>query len=157
MIRSALFAAPLLLLSACTAPLEIYYKPGASVSRMLTDTNTCDVSALQDAPVANQVRQYPGYYVPGYRSCNKAGRCTVYSGYWAPGRIYTVDVNAQLRQRLTDQCMAAKGYQRTEIPACPQSVADRAAPAATRTLPSLSTESCAIRYESGAWQIVNAP
>lgn len=157
MIRSALFSAPLLLLSACTTPLEIYYKPGASVSRMQTDTNTCDVDALRDAPVANQVRQYPGYYVPGYRSCNNAGRCTVYPGYWAPGRLYTVDVNAPLRLRLTDQCMAAKGYQRTEVPACPQSIADSAAPAATQTLPRLTANSCVIRNESGSWQIVNAP
>ncbi len=153
--RSLLFALFFLALGACATPLELYYKPGADVTRMQTEETKCEVAALRDAPVASQVRQDPGLYVPGYRSCNGAGNCTYYPGFWRPGRVYSVDVNAPLRLRLMDQCMAAKGYQRTQIPQCSQSVAGSIAPAATRTMPALSANSCAIRNEGGSWQIVN--
>jgi hypothetical protein len=157
MVRPIVSVSILVVLGACATPLEIYYKPGASVSRMQTDTTRCDVAALRDAPVANQVRQEPGYFIPGVRRCNGAGQCWTEGGYWRQGRVYTVDVNAPLRQRVTDQCMGAKGYQRTKVPACSQSVIDAAPPMATQTLPRLTPNSCVIKNEGGSWQIVNAP
>lgn len=153
MIRTALIGTAFFMLSAC-APFEIYYKTGASVSRMQTDTTNCEVKALRDAPVANQVRQEPSYYVPGRRHCDGKGRCRTHGGYWRPGRIYTVDANAPLRLKVLDQCMAAKGYQRTEIPVCSQSITRAVPPARTQTLPQLTPNSCVIRNDSGSWQIV---
>lgn len=142
-----------LALAAC-GPLSIYYRPGVSVARMQTDQINCEVRALKDAPVANQIRQRPPIYFPGTRYCN-AGRCYVTAGYWASGGIYTVDVNADLRGRVQDQCMAQKGYQPVSVPRCSSSVSNVAPPRQTKTLPKLTESACAIRYEDGSWQIVN--
>ena len=137
------------------APLSIYHKPGVSVSRMQSDQLACEVRALKDAPVANRVRQEPPRFIPARRICDGAGHCTVRHGYWLPGRVYTVDVNADLRKRVETSCMAARGYSPVSIPPCPQSVADAAPVAATRTLPTLAPNSCAIRNDDGSFQIVN--
>ena len=142
-----------LALAAC-GPLSIYYRPGVSVARMQNDQINCEVRALKDAPVANQVRQRPPIYFPGTRYCN-AGRCSVTPGYWASGGIYTVDVNADLRGRVQDQCMAQKGYQPVSVPRCSGAVIRAATPQPTRTLPKLTENTCAIRYDDGNWQIVN--
>ncbi len=150
--RPALSA--LLLLAACATPLSIYYRPGVSVARMQTDQTRCQVSALRDAPVASQIRQRPPIYVPGRRVCDASGVCYTEPGYWVEGAIYTVDPNADLRARLETMCMAAKGYQPVSIPACPGAIAQAAAPARTRQLPTLSENSCAIRNQDGSWQIV---
>ena len=153
MIRTALFGTALTLLGAC-APFEIYYKTGTSVTKLQTDTTNCEVSALRDAPVANQIRQEAPYYIPGRTYCDANGNCHQGGGYWRQGRVYSVDVNAPLRQRVLDLCMANKGYQRTEIPVCSQSIARAAPPAITQTLPQLTSNSCVIRNEGGSWQIV---
>ncbi|MEP2027876.1 MAG: hypothetical protein ABJI96_04095 [Paracoccaceae bacterium] len=153
MIKPTLLGATLLLLGAC-APFETYYKTGASVAKLQTDTTNCEVKALRDAPVANQVRQSAPYYIPGRTYCDGNGRCHRNTGYWVPGRVYTVDVNAPLRLKVLDQCMARKGYQRTEIPVCSTSVARSVPAAITRTLPTLTPNSCVIRNEGGSWQIV---
>ena len=141
-------------LSAC-APLSIYYKPGVSVSRLNTDRTECEVAALRDAPVSNQIRQNPPVYVPGDLVCDAAGNCLRRAGYWVSGGLYTVDVNADLRGRVKDICMAQRGYQPVSIPLCSDSVKRAAAPRATVQLPELSEASCAIRYDDGSWQIVN--
>lgn len=121
---------------------------------MQTDQTNCEVRALKDAPVANQVRQRPPIYIPGNRYCNSAG-CYYTPGYWVDGGIYTVDVNADLRARVLDQCMAGKGYQPVSVPLCSQTVKSQVAPAQTQKLPQLGPNACAIRYDDGHWQIVN--
>ncbi|MFD3189210.1 hypothetical protein ACFMPD_02915 [Sedimentitalea sp. HM32M-2] len=141
-----------LFLGAC-GPLSIYYRPGASVSRMQTDATRCEVAALKDAPVANQIRQRPPIYFPGGQYCTGGG-CYYRPGYWADGGIYTVDVNRDLRLRVQDMCMAQKGYQPVTVPRCSAAVARAVPPAPTRTLPRLTEESCAIPYDDGTWQIV---
>jgi len=133
----------------------MYYQPGLSIAKAENDTLDCEVAALRDAPVANQVRQAPGFFVPRTRSCTASGACYYRGGYWEPGPIYSVDVNAGLRPQLTDRCMAQKGYAPVSIPACPQSVADAAPARATTTLPQLSANSCSIRNSDGTVQIVN--
>ena len=143
-----------IVLGACV-PLSIYYKPGASVSRLERDTTQCQVDALSKAPVASQIRQEPPTYVPERKICDAAGNCTIRPGFWKDGQIYTVDVNQGLRGRVEEQCMADRGYQPVSIPACPSSVSQAVPAAATRTLPQLSPSSCAIRNRDGSWQIVN--
>jgi len=61
-----------LMLAAC-APLSIYYRSGVSVARMQTDQINCEVRALKDAPVANQIRQRPPVYFPGRQICHAGG------------------------------------------------------------------------------------
>lgn len=118
------------------------------------DTTDCQVSALRDAPVANQIRREPPIYVPGRVVCDAAGQCYDAGGYWTPGRVYTVDVNAPLRGKLTDQCMAGKGYVPARIRQCPAGASQDVPAVATTTLPPLTPDSCAIKYQSGAFQIV---
>lgn len=134
-------------------PLSIYYKPGVAVSRMQTDTLNCEVKALNDAPVANQIRQRPPVYYPGRQYCS-GGNCTYRAGYWVSGGFYTVDVNASLRSRVEDQCMAQIGYQPVRLPRCSAGVAAQVPTAATRTLPQLTENSCSIINDDGTWQIV---
>lgn len=143
-----------LLAGACAAPLSIYYRPGVSVSRMQTETTNCQVAALKDAPVANQVRQRPPVYFPGRQYCNAGGGCWYAPGYWVDGGIYTVDVNRDLRNQVEAQCMAKKGYRPVSLPNCSANVKAAAPPAATSTLPQISQNSCVIRYDNGSWQIV---
>ncbi|MBK0327063.1 hypothetical protein I5535_07130 [Rhodobacteraceae bacterium F11138] len=133
-----------LLVGAC-GPLSIYYRPGVEVSRLESDTTRCQVIALRDAPVANQIRQSPPMYMPYY---GYGG------GYWAGGGIYSVDVNAELRARVLNMCMAEKGYQPVNVPRCSDAVARQVPFDPTQTLPSLSRNSCAIPYRDGTWQIV---
>lgn len=149
-----LFAGVLFGLAAC-APLSIYYKPGVSVTRLEQETTTCQVAALKDAPVATQIRQEPPRYIPGRIVCDGRGYCYDTGPYWIEGRIYTVDVNESLRVRLTDQCMANKGFTPARIPQCPAGVSEQVPPRATTTLPPLTPDSCVIKYKSGGFQIVN--
>ena len=147
-------ALALALVSGCDTGLRYYHRDGAAVSRMQTDTTQCEVEALAKAPVASQLRQDPPIYFPGATRCNASGQCWASPGYWAPGRVYSVDVNADLRGRVMDMCMAERGYQPVSLPACPEPVR-RAAPARqTTVLPSLAANSCVIRYEGGGWQVV---
>lgn len=141
-----------LALGAC-GPLTLYYRPGVSVSRMQTDTTRCEVAALKDAPVANQIRQRPPIYFPGQQYCGPKG-CVYRPGYWVDGGYYTVDVNRDLRSRVLDLCMAEKGYQPVSVPRCSPAVTAAAPQIPTRTLPALAENSCSIQYDDGTWQIV---
>lgn len=142
-------------LSAC-APLNTYYREGAPVKALVADETACQVDALAKAPVANEIRREPPYYVRERRVCKHNGNCSYTGGYWIPGEVYTVDVNAPLRTKVERQCMAAKGYSPVEIPVCPPRI-ERAAPKGSTTiLPRLSEGSCVIRNEDGSFQIVTA-
>ena len=142
------------MMAACQ-PVSMYYRPGVTVTKANEDSLNCEVSALKDAPVVQQIRQTPSTYIPPRQYCTADGRCSIRGGYWEPGRVYTVDVNAQLRRRLTDRCMAASGYVPVSIPACPQSVANATPPGLTNVLPELTENSCSIRNDDGSFQIVN--
>ncbi len=143
----------LFVLAACDNSLSTYYRPGVSVNRLNTDTTRCEVKALQDAPIANQVRQRPPIYIPGQRYCTASG-CYYGPGYWVGGGYYTVDLNQGLRGRVMELCMAQKGYQPVQFPRCSSAVSKAAPATPTRTLPKISENSCAIKYDDGSWQIV---
>ena len=151
--RFALIA--LLGLAACDTGLSYYHRNGVAVTRMQSDTTQCQVAALKDAPVANQIRQNPPVFFPGRQICNGAGQCYYQPGYWIPGNTYTVDVNQGLRTQVETQCMARKGYQPVNLPACSPAVRQAAPPRQTTTLPTLTPQSCVIKYEGGGWQVVS--
>lgn len=140
---------------ASCAPLSLYYKPGVSVERLQSDQLACEVKALNEAPVATQVRQAPPRYYPGQRYCNSAGHCYRGGGFWVPGEVYSYDANRSLRSRVESQCMASKGYQPVEIEQCPQSVSAQVDTAQTTVLPRLTDGSCAIKNSDGSWQIIS--
>ncbi len=144
---------PVMLLTAC-GPLSIYYREGESVSKMQEQTTQCKVQALEQAPVANQVRQSPPTYWPGRTYCDGSGRCYRSGGWWEPGRIYTVDVNQPLRNTVEAQCMAKKGFRPVSLPPCKSGVKSRVPATRTTTLPPLNTESCFVKFDDGSFQII---
>lgn len=139
-------------LSACSGPLDTYYRSGEEVSRLQSDLLNCEVSALEDVPVAFAIRQWPVRGYVGSYYCGAGPYCL--GGSWG-GEIYSVDVNKDLRTRVTNQCMAKKGYSPISIPRCPESVALNAPVGQTTVLPELSASSCVIRNDDGTFQIVN--
>ena len=141
-------------LAAC-APLETYYKPGATVAQVNRATTECKVKALRDVPPSTQVRRTPPRYVPERRTCDANNNCTTTGGFYIPGELVTFDPNAGLRARVEAQCMADRGFAPVSIPPCPASVARAAPVLATTTLPELRETSCVIRNEGGSFQIVN--
>lgn len=140
-------AIAILILPGCL-PVSTFYAEGVSAAQLERDTTRCDVQALRDAPVANQTRQSAPRYVPR-RVCGPAGNCYDRGGYWIPGEVYTVDVNADLRKRVKAMCMADRGYTPVELPACPRSVAEAAPAGPSPVLPRLNPNSCAIRTDGG--------
>ena len=142
-----------LALAGC-GPLTLYHRPGVSVSRMQADSTECEVQALRDAPVANQIRQNPPVFIPGNTWCNADGQCRTGPGTWVDGGFTSVDVNAGLRDRVMRQCMANRGYQPVTLPECSASIKAAVSPAQTTTLPRLGESSCVIRHGGGGWQIV---
>ena len=135
-----------LALAACT-PVSTFYREGASVNRLIADDTDCAVVAIAKAPVSNQVRRAPPRYVSGGTSCDANGTCVTRPGYFVPGEVFTVDVNAPLRSRVKSQCMFGRGYQLIDLPPCSGSVASSASPFSR--LPPLTEQSCAVRARDG--------
>ncbi|MEE4189031.1 MAG: hypothetical protein V2I76_11370 [Roseobacter sp.] len=140
--------------SAC-APLTSYHQQGVSAARMQNDLLDCQVSALEQAPVANQVRRSAPRYVPGFRRCNSDGRCYNTGGYFYPGEVYTVDVNALLRRDLLTRCMAQQGYSRVELPRCPQGTTLPPLGPAAQSMGPLSPDSCIVKTTDGRSLIID--
>ncbi len=145
----------LTLLPAACGPLSLYYKEGESVDRMQQETTQCQVQALRDVPVANQVRQSPPVYWPGQTYCDGRGHCYRTGGWWEPGRTYTVDVNQDLRDTVEAQCMARKGYRPISLPPCKQAQKSVVPRARTVTLPPLGSGSCFVKLNDGSFQIIS--
>ncbi len=139
----------LLGLAAC-GPLPVYYDEGKDQTRTNSDTLTCKVAALKQAPVANQIRHRPPVYYPGRQHCNN-GHCWTTPGYWVDGGTYTVDVNLGLRSQLEQRCMAQKGYRRLELPRCSkeQIAALQSLPGSTQRGAGLSENACAVQQSNG--------
>ncbi|GAB4534102.1 MAG: hypothetical protein Tsb0024_03720 [Ruegeria sp.] len=152
--KTVLTTCLILLAVAACGPLSMYYREGASVTRMQADTTECQVSALKEVPVANQVRQSPPVYWPGQTYCDGRGRCYRSPGWWEPGRVYTVDANKGLRDTVEAQCMARKGYRPVSLPPCKQSQKRGVAPQRTTTLPQLTGSACYVKFDDGSFQII---
>ncbi len=136
-------------LVAC-GPLPVYYNTGSDQTRTNSDTLSCKVNALKDAPVANQIRHRPPVYYPGRQHCNN-GNCWTTPGYWVDGGTYTVDVNLGLRSQLEQRCMAQKGYRRLELPRCSkeQIAALQSLPGRNQRATGLPENACAVQQSNG--------
>ncbi|MDQ7070311.1 MAG: hypothetical protein Q9M48_06175 [Rhodobacterales bacterium] len=152
--KPVLALAATLVLASC-ASLSLYYKEGVPVNRMQSDEINCEVRALKDVPVQNEVEITPAVRVPPSETCDARGNCTVTPGYTIPAEIEVIDVNIGLRERVAKQCMLDQGYQRVTIPACSSSLSNSVPTAKTLTLPKLGSNSCVIRNRGGSWQILN--
>ncbi|WP_170549182.1 hypothetical protein [Ruegeria atlantica] len=146
---------PLMVLSACEGPLSLYYREGESVTRLQAETTQCQVKALEEVPVATQIRQSPPTYWPGRTYCDGRGRCYRSPGWWQPGQVYSVDANQGLRNQVEAQCMAKKGFRPISLPPCKQNVKSRVPAVATTTLPPIGTQSCYVKFDNGSFQIID--
>lgn len=140
----------ILFLTAACGPVATFYREGAPVARLNSDQTACEVAALKDAPVANEIRQSPPIFYPPRQVCNSSGACYTRPGYWVDGPIYTVDVNKPLRARVLNNCMAQKGYSLISLPRCTQSTSG----VAPSRLPPLTPNTCARPQRDGLTQIV---
>lgn len=149
--RLGLVFIALLMVTAC-GPVNTYHREGVTRAQLQDDLLSCRVEALEDAPVATQVRRGAPRYFPGHRYCTSAGSCYVTGGYFYPGELYTVDVNASLRRDLRDRCMTQQGYDTVALPRCtteapPMLTTDR--------LPPLSTSSCVVKDTNEQFQVID--
>ncbi len=126
------------------------------MAKMENDLLDCKVAALADAPVSTQLRRGPPRYVPGYRHCDGKGRCYRSGGYFYPGDVYSVDVNAGLRRDLLNRCMAARGFSPVELPRCRTGTAPALSTDLTDAMPPLSPNSCLFEGEGGQNRIIDA-
>ncbi|WP_417668103.1 hypothetical protein [Roseibium sp.] len=90
------------------------HKAGSTLEQRRAVIDTCQVQALEEVPVAYQVRihdtfsfGYPGYCRGGYYSCY-------------PGRVYAqnYDPDERLRARRFNACLRDKGYALVTLPRC---------------------------------------
>ncbi|MEO3417344.1 hypothetical protein AAFO92_22025 [Roseovarius sp. CAU 1744] len=141
------------LFTVACAPLQLYYKEGETVARMDRDETRCEVTALRQVPTDIRTRYIPPQY-QHYKVCHGTGYCSWHRRLISPGRHESYDANLPLRARVTEQCMADKGYVRTKIKRCDAATTEATTLRATQVLPPVSEKSCAIRLKSGRWQIV---
>ena len=149
--KFALLAA--FLIPSC-APLQIYYKEGETVARMDRDQSACEIQALSQVPTDLRTRYVPPTYAP-YQVCSGTGHCYWHQRIISPGRYEKYDANLGLREKVTSQCMADKGYALTNIKQCDTATTRATRLQATQVLPPISENSCAVRLKSGRWQIIN--
>jgi hypothetical protein len=140
----------LLLLAAACVPYRGYYKDGAPVARLNGDLTECQVQGVNRVPANTQIRTTPITVTPGRRVCSGDGTsCTYIRGDIIGGETYSYDANAGLRERVVAQCMGARGYRPVEIPLCPSGARESVLAQAPRTLPTLSSATCAVRGNAG--------
>ncbi|WP_111429951.1 hypothetical protein [Rhodobacteraceae bacterium DSL-40] len=125
-------------------PMPMFYKGGAAFSEISVDNTECQVEATQRVPAQIQYSQTPAYTTPASVTCNQYGTqtfCNQTGGQTYGGEMQSYDANAGLRQQVHLQCMARKGYQLVNLPACPAGV-DISDQDDERVLRPLSATSC---------------
>ena len=126
--------------------------PGPRVVRSSPDLGRA-AAPLRQVPADIRTRYIPPRY-QNYKVCHSVGHCHWHQRLISPGRYESYDANVSLRTRVTEQCMADKGYVRTKIKRCDTATTRATTLRATQVLPPVTAQSCAIRLKSGRWQIV---
>ncbi|MFK7938183.1 MAG: hypothetical protein AB8B82_02300 [Roseovarius sp.] len=143
------------LLAGCT-PLSLFYKEGTPVQRLNADLSQCKLRGLREIPVDQDTRFIPGTETPN-TICDANGLCQTVWVQITPDKIETYDANEGAREDFVEACMGAQGYQPVRLPACNDAVVRATRLSATKVLPPLSSNSCAIRLKTGQYQIVTPP
>lgn len=146
----------LLVLIAACAPVDLWYKQGARVSRLDNDLTDCRLHAAQSVPVNQQLARTPAFYTPRTTNCYSTGntvQCYTSGGQVIGGNVYSYDANSGLRDDVTTQCMSNLGYRLIQLPQCAPATA-KLANAPYTTLPAITEESCAAKVQTGRWVIV---
>ena len=123
-------ALALAVLCGCDAgPQTQVWKTGVTPAQRQADVTACDVVAANQVPAAMAVAQTPTYTTPAYTSCYGSGfgygygyssqaNCTTTGGQVYGGQTYSYDANAGLRERVSAQCLAQKGYAGITFASC---------------------------------------
>ena len=104
------------------------YKPQPTTKgQKAKDLLDCAVKASQAVPTNNRIATTPTYTTPV--ACNTYGAVSTYGGFGSysgntyctggqtyGGQNYSYDANAELRNKVENQCMVEKGYLTTRIP-----------------------------------------
>ncbi|MBT8154392.1 hypothetical protein KMP13_10875 [Epibacterium ulvae] len=155
-LKPASFLCLLTLVTVGCGPVAVYHKDRTSFATLEQDLLACEVQALRDAPVANEIRQDPPVFHPGRRICRKDGSCYHTGGFWREGRIYTVDTNEGLRGRLAQSCMIRNDYTQIEAQRCPPGTV-RPPKDALGRLVTPASDTCAISVKNGPRVLRPAP
>lgn len=136
-------------------PMPMFYKSGVNFQQIVSDNTDCQVDAVQRVPAQIHTTTSPEYSTPGSAICNQIGTqtfCNQVGGQTYGGETQSYDVNANLRQQVHFQCMAKKGYQYVNIPACAASV-DLSDQINETVLRPLSSRTCYQGIKSGGFMI----
>lgn len=130
-------------------PLNVgVYKAGTNMALRNRDITNCQVRAAQQVPQRQVISSSTGFTTPVQTTCNRIGTqvfCNSTGGQTYGGGITTNDANAGLRTRVTNQCLADKGYVSVNIPPCPVGVSIKYSEA----LPKLSPRTCYVADPAG--------
>jgi hypothetical protein len=144
------------LLTACAPTTQHgHWREGVSYQKVKSDRTDCAVSALNTVPRETAVRTVPGYVTPiqvspistqcygngNFGACTTSGG-VVTGGQVIGGGVYTYDQNAALREQVTDQCLAKKGYQKVVFPTCTSEQAKKAV--ISSQLPAIDKVECVV-------------
>lgn len=151
--KAGLFCALSIGLSACSAPLPIYYKEGETLGTIEATLTECRVESLEKVPVSEQSRYIPPKWKTR-RIRTSDGRILVRRTLVHRGGFETFDANAGLRADVTNQCMISRGFRFERVPGCNSTVTRATTIRATEVLPPLTTDSCVIRIRDDKFQIV---
>lgn len=120
--RWTFVALGLFTLTACQADQQLLvFKPGASNAQIVAAYDQCAIASLKEIPQTMTTQTTGGFYAPGYLQCSTIGSmttCNRVGQFSTPARTRSYDVNEELRERYIKRCLAAKGYQAYEAPAC---------------------------------------
>jgi hypothetical protein len=130
-----------------TGPVPVVYKPGSTGSQRLVALTNCETEALARVPRAMATEMTPRYTTPSNVQCYDYGytvSCQQYGGQTFGGDVYSYDANQELRDRVTAQCLAQKGYQVIELPQCSSEQAKRAISSANTKQPTSDQIECVV-------------
>lgn len=137
-------------------PVDIWYKPDGTSTKAKTDLTNCEVQAVQQVPPNVVTRTTPTLASPALNSCYRVGgtlQCRGFPHVYAPPTITQVDLNADLRGRVVEQCMTQKGYAPVSLPKC--SDADLAnAGSPLRSAAPGTPSACVVRTNEDTWAVV---
>ncbi|MEP1612563.1 MAG: hypothetical protein ABJL72_11665 [Roseobacter sp.] len=125
------------------------------MTKMRASLLACQVSALEQAPVATELRQEPPRYIPVRSYCRSSGRCYREGGFFVSGQIYSVDVNAKLRGDVEKQCMLSQSYSSVKVKRCTSGLHPPNDAGNSNRMPPLSENTCVTKDTQGQWVIID--
>ncbi|WP_135568163.1 hypothetical protein [Solemya elarraichensis gill symbiont] len=147
-----------LLLSGCVStPVPMHHKTGVKPQKQTSDLTACQVNAVNAVPASMQVRRTPIFTTRTKTNCYTMGdniQCDTTGGQISGGDVHTYDANADLRERVTDECMTKKGYIKYQLRRCTPSEVKNS-PTSNTTFPPVTEMTCVKQGPTGRWVLVN--